>query len=413
MPKSEPHSDQAPQPPPARQATRPTVPQSAPASQRVLEHLNSLQTPCLVLDEARMERNIDRLRSHARNLGVTLRPHLKTSKSVEVARRTLENGNGPATVSTLKEAEVFFEAGVTDILYAVGVTPDKLPRVAALRRAGCDLTVILDSVEQAEALARASREHGDRFPALIEIDSDGHRSGLAPTAPEIVTVGRSLHEGGAELRGVVTHAGESYNAVGAEALAAFAEKERAAAVQAADRLRAAGLPCPVVSVGSTPTAHYARDLTGVTELRAGVYVFFDLVMAGIGVCTLDDIAASVLATVIGHQKERGWVITDAGWMAMSRDRGTAAQAVDQGYGVVCDVDGSVIPDLVVSGANQEHSILSLRPGSTAPLPDLPIGTKLRILPNHACATAAQHDAYWVVPADGNDELVRWSRFNHW
>ena len=375
--------------------------------------LTDLQTPCLVLDEARMERNIERLRVHARNLDVTLRPHLKTSKSVEVARRTLENGNGPATVSTQKEAEVFFEAGVTDILYAVGIAPDKLPRVSALRQAGCDLAVILDSVEQAEAVARHSKESGDRLPALIEIDSDGHRSGLAPGSAQIVAVGRSLQEGGAELRGVVTHAGESYNAVGEEALAAFAEQERASAVQAAEVLRAAGLPCPGGSVGATPTAHFARDLTGVTELRAGVYVFFDLVMAGIGVCALDDIAASVLATVIGHQRERGWIITDAGWMAMSRDRGTAAQAVDQGYGLGCHSDGTVIPDLTVSGANQEHSILSLRPGSAESLPNLPIGTKLRILPNHACATAAQHDGYWVVAREAGEPLRWWPRFNHW
>ncbi len=375
--------------------------------------LTHLLTPCLVLDEARMERNIARLRQHAAQLGVTLRPHLKTSKSVKVARRTLEGGNGPATVSTLKEAEVFHEAGISDILYAVGISPDKLPRVAALKRDGCDLTIILDSVEQAEAVARSSRESGDPIGVLIEIDSDGHRSGLAPGSPEIVEVGRRLHEGGADLRGVITHAGESYNAVGEAELAAFAEQERAAAVQAAEILRASGLPSPVVSVGSTPTAHFARDLTGVTELRAGVYVFFDLVMAGIGVCTLDDIAASVLATVIGHQKERGWIITDAGWMAMSRDRGTASQAVDQGYGVVCDVDGRVIPDLIVSGANQEHSILSLREGSAESLPELPLGTKLRILPNHACATAAQHEAYWVVSPEPDVPLRHWSRFNHW
>src|SRR5690554_1148894 len=375
--------------------------------------LTHLQTPCLVLDEARMERNIARLKQHAEQLGVMLRPHLKTSKSVKVARRTVEGGNGPATVSTLKEAEVFHDAGISDLVYAVGISPDKLPRVAALKRDGCDLTVILDSVAQAEAVARSSRESGDPIGVLIEIDSDGHRSGLAPDSPELVEVGRRLHEGGADLRGVLTHAGESYNAVGEEALAAFAERERVAAVQAAEALRAAGLPSPVVSVGSTPTAHFARDLTGVTELRAGVYVFFDLVMAGIGVCTLDDIAASVLATVIGHQKERGWIITDAGWMAMSRDRGTASQAVDQGYGVVCDVDGRVIPDLIVSGANQEHSILSLREGSAESLPELPLGTKLRILPNHACATAAQHEAYWVVSPEPDVPLRHWSRFNHW
>ena len=141
---------------------------------------------------------------------------------------TVEGGNGPATVSTLKEAEVFHEAGISDILYAVGISPDKLPRVAALKRDGCDLTIILDSVEQAEAVARSSRESGDPIGVLIEIDSDGHRSGLAPGSPEIVEVGRRLHEGGADLRGVITHAGESYNAVGEAELAAFAEQERAA-----------------------------------------------------------------------------------------------------------------------------------------------------------------------------------------
>lgn len=360
--------------------------------------LESLLTPALILDEARMERNIARLRDQAERLGVTLRPHLKTAKSVDVAQR--QAGAGPITVSTLKEAEVFFAAGHRDILYAVGISPDKLPRVQALRQAGCDLTVVLDSSAQAHAVAAA------KIPALIEIDCDGHRSGLAPDDPRIADLGRILRD---NLRGIVTHAGESYNVTGADALAAFAERERAAAVQAADILRAADLPCPVVSVGSTPTAHFARDLTGVTELRAGVYVFFDLVMAGIGVCDVDDIALSVLATVIGHQKERGWIITDAGWMAMSRDRGTSRQAVDQGYGLVCDIEGNPIAGLKVEGANQEHSILS----SSGTLPDLPVGTKLRILPNHACATAAQHDRYHVLSQDPAQPIKTWPRFGGW
>ncbi|MCT4371244.1 DSD1 family PLP-dependent enzyme, partial [Yangia mangrovi] len=180
----------------------------------------------------------------------------------------------------------------------------------------------------------------------------------------------------------------------------------------AEALRGAGLPCPVVSVGSTPTAHAARDLSGVTELRAGVYMFFDLVMAGIDVCTVDDIALSVLTTVIGHQEAKGWVMVDAGWMALSRDRGTAAQAVDQGYGLVCDEAGRVIPDLIVTAANQEHGIVSLRPGSAASLPELPLGTRLRILPNHACATAAQHDRYHLLPAEPGPLQV-WPRFGGW
>jgi D-serine deaminase-like pyridoxal phosphate-dependent protein len=334
-------------------------------------------------------------------------------KSVEAARRLLTGGSGPATVSTLKEAEVFSAAGVRDILYAVGIAPQKLSRVLALRATGCDLSVVLDSPEQAIAVAEASRQAGDAVPVLIEIDCDGHRSGLRPDDPAVVSIGHLVERGGAALRGVVTHAGESYGAVGADALAAFAEQERLAAVTAATALRAAGLPCPVVSVGSTPTAHFARDLAGVTEVRAGVFALFDLVMAGIGVCSLDDIALSVLTTVIGHQRERGWIIVDAGWMALSRDRGTARQAVDQGYGVVCDANGRVLDDLIVTGANQEHGIVAVRPDGTAALPELPVGTLLRILPNHACATAAQFDGYAVLPANASRSLTHWPRFRGW
>ncbi|MFP7571075.1 DSD1 family PLP-dependent enzyme [Marivita sp. S2033] len=372
-----------------------------------------LPTPCLLLDEAKMKRNIDRLAKHADALGVALRPHLKTTKSVEAARYVLKDGNGPATVSTLAEAEVFAAAGITDIVYAVGIGLNKLDRVLDLHRAGCRLTVLLDSVVQARAVAKASKDAGIAIPAMIEIDSDGHRSGLSPSDPDLIEVGRILHQDGAELAGVLCHAGESYSAVGKEAQSEYSEAERLAVVSAAEALREAGLPCPVVSVGSTPTAHAAKDLTGVTEMRAGVYVFFDLVMAGIDACRIDDIALSVLTTVIGHQPKHGWVMIDAGWMAMSRDRGTANQAVDQGYGLVCDEDGNVLPDQIVAQANQEHGIIALRHGSDGTMPDLPIGTRLRILPNHACATAAQHQRYHVIPETPGAPLMTWERFGGW
>jgi D-serine deaminase-like pyridoxal phosphate-dependent protein len=178
-------------------------------------------------------------------------------------------------------------------------------------------------------------------------------------------------------------------------------------------LRAAGHACPVVSVGSTPTALFAENLDGVTEVRAGVFVFFDLVMAGLGVCRSDEIALSVLATVIGHQKDKGWTVTDAGWMAMSRDRGTARQPLDQGYGVVCGLDGFPLEDLIVVDANQEHGIIARRPGSTAgEAPFLPIGSQVRILPNHACATAAQFPRYQAL--DAAQRLTgTWQRFYGW
>jgi D-serine deaminase-like pyridoxal phosphate-dependent protein len=375
--------------------------------------LLALPTPCLLVEEARMKRNIDRLAQHAASLGVSLRPHLKTTKSVDAARYILAGGDGPATVSTLAEAEAFAAAGITDILYAVGISSPKLDRVIALNRAGCNLTVLLDCVPQAEAVVAASRASGIAIPVMIEIDSDGHRSGLTADDPALLTVGHILHLGGAELRGVLCHAGGSYGSVGRTEHARCAEEERHAVVAAAQVLRDVGLPCPVTSVGSSPTAHAAKDLTGVTELRAGVYVFFDLFQTGIEVCDIDDIALSVLTTVIGHQPHRDWTICDAGWMAMSRDRGTANQKVDQGYGVVCDAVGRVIPGLIMAQANQEHGVIARRPGYDGEIPEFPVGTRLRILPNHACATAAQHQLYHVIPNAADVPLSIWPRFGGW
>lgn len=135
-------------------------------------------------------------------------------------------------------------------------------------------------------------------------------------------------------------------------------------------------------------------------------------MAGLEVCALEDIAMSLLVTVIGHQAERNWVITDGGWMAISRDRGTAAQPVDQGYGVVCDFDGTPQPEFIVSGANQEHGIVARRDGGPIDFSRFPIGARLRVLPNHACAMAAQHGEYHVV--EGSPEVrATWQRFGGW
>lgn len=369
-------------------------------------------TPLLLLDEQRMERNIARLRTRLERLDVILNPHFKTAKSVEVLRRMMGSAAGPCTVSTLQEAEHLAAAGVHQILYAVGITPAKLPRVAALRRRGVDIAVVLDSLEQARALA-AFAAQGASLAALIEIDTDGHRCGVRPAdAALLLGIARTLGTAGIAVRGVMTHAGESYNRTG-DALVAIAEQERAGAVRAASILRENGFACPTVSVGSTPTAHAARDLRGVTEVRAGVFVFFDLVMAGIGICSIEDIAVSVLATVVGHQTDRGWIIIDAGWMGLSRDRGTAQQAVDQGYGMVCDVHGRPFADLIVVDTNQEHGIAAVRPGSTASLPTLPVGTLVRILPNHACATAAQHDRYHVMDTQTAGISRVWGRVRGW
>jgi D-serine deaminase-like pyridoxal phosphate-dependent protein len=375
--------------------------------------LETLDTPSLILDEAKLQANVKRMRTHIEGLGAKFRPHLKSAKSREIARIAMNGPAGPAMVSTLHEAEYFAESGVRDLIYGVGIAPAKLPRVSAIRAGGVDLAIILDSIEQAEAVASHVGQTGEAIPVLIEVDADGHRSGVQPDdAATLVAIGENLTRGGATLRGVLLHAGDSYALTNPAAIAHVAEAERAAAVTAAEVLRAAGLPCPVVSVGSTPTARYTRDLTGVTEVRAGVFMLGDLYQAGVSSVDVGDIAVSVLATIIGHQRAKGWIMTDAGWMAMSHDRGTAKQAVDQGYGVVCDLSGTPYPGLIVAGVNQEHGILAIRKGEVGSLPYLPIGARVRILPNHACATSAHYDRYHVLNAAGQVGAV-WSRTNGW
>jgi D-serine deaminase-like pyridoxal phosphate-dependent protein len=349
------------------------------------------------------------MREKIRDLGVTLRPHVKTSKSIDVLNILSAGENLPITVSTLAEAQYFFKRGVTDILYAVGIAPVKLPEVAELIRAGCTLRVILDTLEAAISAREFSDAEHVPIEALIEIDSDGHRAGVSPNDPLLIEIGRRL---GTNLAGVMTHAGASYDCRTLQEFEAMAEQERSLTVSAAEQLRAAGLRCDIVSVGSTPTIHYGRNLDGVTEARAGVYAFGDLVQAELGTCAEEDIAIGVLASVIGHNRQHGRVLIDAGFLALSRDRGTADLPVDWGFGGVADVHtGVLMRDVAVSGTNQEHGIITARSGDID-FDRFPVGSRVMILPNHACATAAAYDAYFVT--DGGDEiLANWDRVNGW
>jgi D-serine deaminase-like pyridoxal phosphate-dependent protein len=379
-----------------------------------VQKIDGLVTPSLLLDRGKLERNINRLADHARRLGVVLRPHMKTAKSIDVARQVFPTGPGPITVSTIAEAEYFASHGYRDITYAVGLSPASARRASELcRRTGVDLKLLLDTVEQADALADVRKATGVTPSVFIELDCDDHRGGLKPDDPKLIEVANRVVAAGAHLVGVLAHAGESYGLSAPDALVKAAENERSATVRAAEILRARGHVCPIVSLGSTPTAHFAENLDGVTELRAGVYMFFDLVQHGVGVCAIDDIAVSVLASVIGAKPEKGWVLVDAGWMALSRDRGTANQQLDQGYGVVCDEKGRVLEDVVVAQASQEHGILAIRAGSGKTMPEFPVGTRIRILPNHACAMAAQHDFYSVINGESPQIEARWERIRGW
>lgn len=375
--------------------------------------LSEVATPALLLDRRVLESNLDRAAARAVALGVRLRPHLKTAKCAAVAELARRGPVEGFTVSTLKEAAYFFEHGCRDLYYAVPIEPGKFGRAAALLSSGCNLAVACDHPSVAIALARAGAELAVRFAVKIEIDSGEHRSGVDAESGTLLEIAGSLRkQRGAVLRGVSTHGGHSYAARTPEALREIAEQERAAAVRAAERLRAAGFDCPMVSVGSSPTMAYAAHLRGVTELRCGVYMFGDLFQAGIGAGRRDDIAVSVLTAVIGHRPENNILLIDAGALALSKDVSTQclSRELQAGYGVVTDLQRRELAGWRVSLIYQEHGLIA------APYPidfsRYPIGCRVRILPNHSCITAAAYDRYHVVDAN-NFVVGEWPRVYGW
>lgn len=374
--------------------------------------ISEAETPRLLLDPIRLQRNIDNMAARCESLGVALRPHLKTPKSLKVAERALSDTSAPITVSTLKEAEYFAQGGYENILCAAASAPTKIAHaVKILRETGTSVVLVTDSAELVKAADNRAKELDASFQFLIEVDCGEHRSGVQPASPELLACADALQNAdNLTLAGVMTHAGHSYGQSNPEEIAAVAETERSAAVSSADLLRDNGHDCKIVSIGSSPTVLHAIHLDGVTEARAGVYLFWDLAQYSRGICSLDDIAVSVLATVIGHNRAGQSLVLDAGALALSKDISANTFLPDVKYGYLCDVKTMERLDgLSVRDAYQEHGMV--------PVPDetwfnrLPIGSQVRILPNHTCMTCAAYDAYDVVK---NDEIIdTWPRVNGW
>lgn len=371
--------------------------------------INELPTPSLILDKTRLEKNLDRMQASANRLGVKLRPHLKTAKSAKVAAMTLDRGATGITVSTLAEADYFAAHGIKDITYAVGIVPAKLTQAADLIADGTDLRIMTDSIEVAQEIVDYAKEHSIAFKVLIELDCGDHRGGVQPSGDDLIMLGSTLALGNC-LEGVLTHAGHSYGVNTMEAVRRIAEQERDAAVTAAERLRDAGFEINTISVGSTPTALFADDLTGVTELRAGVYTFFDMDQQSRGVCEMDEIAMSVLASVIGHNRAAGKILLDAGGLALSKDRSADRFRPEVHYGALAqEGDAAPLENLFVTSVSQEHGHVVV-PDDSA-WDQLPVAGKVRVLPVHACMTAAAYEKFYVV--DGDKVVEVWDRVNGW
>jgi D-serine deaminase-like pyridoxal phosphate-dependent protein len=378
----------------------------------IVDDLRRLETPALILDVDRVRHNAAAMRTRCAALGVALRPHMKTSKSLHVAEIATGGGFGPITVSTLKEAEYFARGGYRDILYAVGIAGAKLPHVDAIQReTGARIRIVVDTIEAAEMVTNRAPSSAPGVSCLIEIDCGEHRSGVLPEAERLLPIARVLSRApNATLEGVMTHAGHSYSSANRDAIEDIAEQERRAAVDAADILRRAGFDCPVVSVGSTPTVLFARHLDGVTEVRCGIYLFWDLAQLSRHVCAEQDLAVSVLATVIGHNRAHASIIIDAGALALSKDVGANAHLPDVKYGYVCDpVTLNRLAGLCVDVVHQEHGTIAVP--SADWFERLPIGALVRVLPNHACLTCAAYDTYWTIEA--GKPVGTWPKINGW
>ena len=371
--------------------------------------LTELNTPALVLDIRRARRNAERMSERVRSLGARLRPHVKTHKCAEVARLQTENSEAALTVSTLAEARFFAGRGFTDLTYAVPVEPGKFAEAAELARRGVRLALITDDAEVPAPLDAAARQAGVVLDLFLKVDCGYHRCGVEPEAAEAREIPRKI-AGARNLRfaGILTHAGHSYHARTREELLALARTERDVMTEFAEKLRGDGVEVPTVSVGSTPTMSVVDHLAGVDEARPGNYIFYDAFQATLGSCAFGDCALTVLSAVVHRDRTRRKVVLDAGAIALSKDRGAVELDAASGYGRVLDLEGNDT-GLRVSSVSQEHGVVQVEDGEL--FDRLRVGTRLRVLANHSCLTAAQHPFYNVL--EGEQVIDKWEIQRGW
>ncbi len=359
-----------------------------------------LQTPAFLVDKLIVEQNCARMREKARASRVIFRPHVKTHKTVEIARMQHGSALGPITVSTLAEGEFFANAGFRDITYAVPIAPEKLERAAALARRIERLNLLIDS----EPALRALEKQGSEFDVFLKVDCGYHRAGVDPVDPQSMVLAAEIARSPAvRFRGLLAHAGHSYHARNAGEIRAIAREETDCLTRFRTLLSTVGIGDLLRSVGSTPTASVVERFDDVDEVRPGNYVFYDAFQSIIGSCRRDDCAVSVLTTVIGSYPQRGEAVIDAGALALSKDLGPDVIDPQFGYGIVCDLQLRPL-DIRLVTLSQEHGKLRTKT-------PLAVGQQLRILPNHSCLTAAMYDVYHVI--EGGRIVAEWHPVRGW
>ncbi len=357
----------------------------------------SVSTPAFLVNAEAVRHNCDEMRAKASSSNVKFRPHVKTHKSMEIARMQFGGGTGPITVSTLAEAEFFAGGGFTDMTYAVPIAPAKLGRAARLSTRTKTVNILLDSRDALQAVEAFQRANSIKFDVFLKIDCGYHRAGIDPDSPETLAFALECAKSPSiRFRGLLTHAGHSYNAKNVDEIRAVAKEETAGLTRLQRKLRELGVDDVMRSIGSTPTASVVYQFADCEEVRPGNYVFYDAFQAEIGSCAPRDVAVSVLATVVGCYPERDQLIIDAGALALSKDLGPNHVDPGFGYGLVCDVGLKALP-LKLTTVSQEHGKIATGSGDAA---RYPVGTRLRIVPNHSCLTAAMFEIYHVVNETG-------------
>ena len=355
-----------------------------------------LTTPRALVDLEILSRNVTAMARRTQRLGVELRPHVKTHKCLEIARRQVAGQGGGITVSTLAEARFFAAGGFRDITYAVPIAPARLPEAVELVSSGVRVGLVVDHPATAAEVEQAAVARGLRLDVWLEVDCGGHRTGVDPERDASVALALKLAAcPSLELRGLLTHAGHAYACHDRTEALRVAREERDVMTAFAKRIEEAGARVRALSVGSTPTMVVVDDLAGITEVRPGNYVFFDAFQLALGMCRLEDCAFSVLATVIGGDPASGRVVLDAGALALSKDPGPVHVDASCGYGVVVPPHGLLASARVrLVSLTQEHGVAEVRPIAAAQA--FAVGTQVRVIPNHACLAAAGFESYLVL-----------------
>src|SRR6266567_2427694 len=370
--------------------------------------LETLPTPSLVLDVGRLKRNAERVGGRVRELGARLRPHIKTHKCIEVARIQTTGHSGRITVSTLAEAGAFAANGFRDITYAVPIEPGKFDAAIEIARKCERFSLITDDLQIPDHLNNAARRAGIGIDLFLKVDCGYHRCGVEPDSNEATEIPRKICRlSNLRFAGILTHAGQSYHCGKQEERLAVARHERDAMVELAGRLRQSGIEVPIISIGSTPTLTIVDHLDGIDEARPGSYIFFDAFLASIGACHIDDCALTVLAAVVHRDRTRNKIVTDAGAIALSMDRGPIEFDPSCGYGPLLDIDGNYLGTRIES-LSQEHGQAT---ADLSVIERLTVGTRVRVVPNHSCLTAAQHTHYNVL--ESGKIIDRWDTQQGW